>query len=313
MGSEGGLSLELQNMPYVGGAAVRRNVVADRVFTSNESPPSEPIPFHHEMAQLENPPQFLFFYCDVEAKEGGETPIIISNQVYRYFSETHPEFCKKVEELGIRYTRIMPEVDDSDSAIGRSWRNTFLVETKEEAEEKMRAAGTTWTWREDGELYTQTAAIPAIRTDSRTDKKLFFNSLVAAFMGWQDVRNDRFTSVHLGDGSPVDREALEDMAAWMSEAAVAFQWKKGDVLIIDNRVALHSRKSYTPPRRILAAIGRNPLGAWAPKKAAPAATTPNAEYHTLRSGDKMPVLGLGVWKMSKDDCAASVLAALKLG
>lgn len=38
-------------LPYVGGAAPRTNVVG-RVFTSNESPPDQKIPFHHEMAQV---------------------------------------------------------------------------------------------------------------------------------------------------------------------------------------------------------------------------------------------------------------------
>ena len=42
-------SFQLVNMPYVGGAAARRNIVGDVVFTANESPPSEPIPFHHEV------------------------------------------------------------------------------------------------------------------------------------------------------------------------------------------------------------------------------------------------------------------------
>lgn len=37
-------------LPYVGGAAPRSNVVG-RVFTANESPPDQKIPFHHEMAQ----------------------------------------------------------------------------------------------------------------------------------------------------------------------------------------------------------------------------------------------------------------------
>jgi hypothetical protein len=38
-------------LPYVGGAAPRSSVVG-RVFTSNESPPDQKIPFHHEMAQV---------------------------------------------------------------------------------------------------------------------------------------------------------------------------------------------------------------------------------------------------------------------
>ena len=38
-------------LPYVGGAAPRTNVVG-RVFTANEAPPDQKIPFHHEMAQV---------------------------------------------------------------------------------------------------------------------------------------------------------------------------------------------------------------------------------------------------------------------
>lgn len=40
-------------LPYVGGAAPRSNVVG-RVFTANESPPDQKIPFHHEMAQVQH-------------------------------------------------------------------------------------------------------------------------------------------------------------------------------------------------------------------------------------------------------------------
>ena len=40
-------------LPYVGGAAPRTQVT-EIVFTSNESPPSQPIPFHHEMAKFQN-------------------------------------------------------------------------------------------------------------------------------------------------------------------------------------------------------------------------------------------------------------------
>lgn len=46
-------------LPYVGGAAPRTNVVG-RVFTANESPPDQKIPFHHEMAQVNFSPLSLF-------------------------------------------------------------------------------------------------------------------------------------------------------------------------------------------------------------------------------------------------------------
>lgn len=47
----------LKEMNYLGGAAVRKLIVGNenrlnnlQVLTTNESPPSEPIPFHHELA-----------------------------------------------------------------------------------------------------------------------------------------------------------------------------------------------------------------------------------------------------------------------
>ena len=44
--------LSLEKYPYIGGAAPRKVILSDSlgdaiVFTANESPPSEPIPFHH--------------------------------------------------------------------------------------------------------------------------------------------------------------------------------------------------------------------------------------------------------------------------
>lgn len=67
-----------KDMPYVGGAAVRTQLTP-RVFTSNESPPSEKIPFHHEMAQVPQPPTHLFFYCEIPTLGGGEVlaPVIL--------------------------------------------------------------------------------------------------------------------------------------------------------------------------------------------------------------------------------------------
>ena len=41
-------ALGIENLPYVGGAAVRHQIYKG-IHTTNESPPNQPIPFHHEM------------------------------------------------------------------------------------------------------------------------------------------------------------------------------------------------------------------------------------------------------------------------
>ena len=241
-------------MPYVGGAAPRSQVTKGRVLTSNESPPSEPIPFHHEMAQVPNPPAYIFFYCDLPCEIGGETAIAHSNHIYQKFQDVGGDFARKVETTGVRYIRIMPEEDDPSSAIGRSWKSTFIATNKEEAETKMTELGTTWQWLENGTVRTETATIPAIRTDERTGLKTFFNSMVAAYTGWVDSRNDPTKSVCCGDGSPVDGNVLTKMAVILEQESAVIPWQKGDVLLIDNKLVLHSRKPFEGPRKILASI-----------------------------------------------------------
>ena len=107
-----------------------------------------------------------------------------------------------------------------------------------------------------GDLWTITRALPAIRTEPRGGRKTFFNSVVAAYTGWADSRNDPTESVRLGDDSPVDGEALLATAAAMQEECVAFRWQEGDLLVIDNALVMHSRRPFTGPRRILASIAR---------------------------------------------------------
>ena len=242
------------NMPYVGGAAPREQVTASRVLTANEAPPEEPIPFHHEMAQVPNPPNYIFFYCDIPSATGGETAIVHSNTVYQRFLDINADYAERVEAEGVRYRRVMPDQDDCASPIGRSWRSTFQTEDRADAEAKMTDAGMSWSWNEDGSLDTLTAPLPAIRYDERTGMKTFFNSIIAAYTGWIDVRNDPKKAVVLAGGQNMDANVMSETAQAMQEECVAFKWEAQDVLLIDNRLVLHSRRPFTGDRRILASI-----------------------------------------------------------
>lgn len=242
-----------ENMPYVGGAAPR-NQVASRIVTANESPASEKIPFHHEMAQTPNPPGYIFFYCDVPAPVGGATSILHSGEIQRRFAELAPDTAAKLEEQGVRYIRVMPEQTDTGSAIGRSWKETFQVETREEAEAVMREAGMSWEWLDGGNLRTETATLSAIRHDPETDQKVFFNQVISVYLGWNDSRNTGEKAVVTGDGEYMDPAVMEETARAMDALCVNFKWQRGDVLWISNYTVLHARQPYEGDRRILASI-----------------------------------------------------------
>lgn len=245
---------DYRNMPYIGGAAPRNQVTSSRVVTANEAPPSEKIPFHHEMAQVPNPPGYIFFYCDVAPDEGGATSILPSAEACRVFFELNPSFAEKVKSQGVRYTRVMPGETDAASPIGRSWRETFKAETKQEAEHEMAEAGMEWQWLDDDCVRTTTAVLPAIRHDDETQQDVFFNSLVAVYTGWDDSRNIAKKAVTTADGDELDEGVMQSMIEEMDQLAVNFRWQPGDVLMINNHTVLHARQPYQGDRRILAAI-----------------------------------------------------------
>ena len=163
--------------------AVRVNRT-ERVFSANEAPPEVKIFFHHEMAQTPVYPARIFFFCEVAAEEGGATPICRSDVLYDRLAAEFPEFIADCESRGLRYTNVMPGVDDAASGMGRSWQSTLSVENKAEAEARLTEMGYTFEWQ-DNNLKATTPVLPAVRK-SLSGRKAFFNQLIAAYCGWSD-------------------------------------------------------------------------------------------------------------------------------
>ncbi|KAK9101200.1 hypothetical protein Scep_024630 [Stephania cephalantha] len=245
-------AFDYEEFPYVGGAAPRSNVVG-RVFTANESPPDQKIPFHHEMAQVPEFPSKLFFFCEEEPGSGGETPIVLSHVIYDKMKKKFPEFVEELEAVGLVYTRVLGASDDPTSAIGRGWQSTFMTKDKSIAEERAARLGTKLEWMEDG-VKTVMGPIPAVKYDKTRGRKIWFNSMVAAYTGWKDARNDPLKAVTFGNGKPLPGDIVLECSKLLEEESVAVPWKKGDVLLVDNWAVLHSRRPFEPPRRVLASL-----------------------------------------------------------
>lgn len=155
-----------------------------------------------------------------------QTPLLPSAEVYKQMCAHHPDFMSVVETHGVQYVRVMSQADDPSSAIGRGWQSTFLTESKEEAEKKLLELGSSFEWLANGDLKTVTAVLPAVRLDAgprRSQEKTFFNSMVAAYTGWNDSRNHGETAVLLGNGQPCDVGAMNFATTLMDELAVSLQ------------------------------------------------------------------------------------------
>jgi alpha-ketoglutarate-dependent taurine dioxygenase len=230
-----------------------RVVKTDRVFTANEAPPSVTIFLHHEMAQTPIYPSRLFFFCEHAAETGGATPLCRSDVLWSKLAANCPDFARNCETKGLKYSNVMPAANDAASGMGRSWQSTLAAETSADAERRLQRLGYSWEWLPDGCLRATTPVLPAIRKlpDGRVT---FFNQLIAAFNGWKDDRNDPSRAITFGDGTPLDRSAVEVASRLGDELSFDTPWQRGDVVLVDNYVTMHGRRTFTGTRKVLASL-----------------------------------------------------------
>lgn len=242
------------NFPYEDSLsnAVRVNRT-ERVFTANEAPSEVTICLHHEMAQTPVYPSRLFFFCEQPAEQGGATPLCRSDVLFERLLDEFPDFIADCESKGLLYTNIMPADNDPTSGMGRSWQSTFRAETREAAEERLQSLGYSWTWLPDGCLRSTTPVLPAV-LEVEPGRKTFFNQLIAAFHGWKDSRNDPTKAVTFGDGSTLNPETMDAAAKIADELTFDVPWQKGDVALVDNRVVMHGRRTFSGTRKVLASL-----------------------------------------------------------
>ncbi len=230
-----------------------RTIKTPRVFTANEAPPTVRICLHHEMAQTPIHPSKLFFFCEQAAESGGATPLSRSDVLWERLRAECPAFTRDCESKGLTYSNVMPSQDDPSSGMGRSWQSTLRASTRDQAEARLKGHGYSWTWLPDGCLRATTPVLPAVRklADGRTS---FFNQLIAAFQGWKDERNDPARAITFGDGSRLDREAVDVAARIGDELSFDIPWQRGDVALVDNYVTMHGRRGFTGTRKVLASL-----------------------------------------------------------
>ena len=244
----------LTNFPYEQSLsnAVRVNRTS-RVFTANEAPASATIFLHHEMAQTPVYPSRLFFFCEQPAASGGATPICRSDVLWERLVAARPDFAQDCESKGLRYTNVMPAENDALSGMGRSWRSTLCAQSLEQAEQRLKSLGYSWEWLADGSLRATTPVLPAVRTLAH-GRQSFFNQLIAATQGWKDDRNEPAKAITFGDGTPLDREAVDVATELAEQLSFDIPWQKGDVALVDNLVAMHGRRTFTGTRKVLASL-----------------------------------------------------------
>jgi alpha-ketoglutarate-dependent taurine dioxygenase len=247
-------TIEAPLINYTESSTPRRQVKKN-VYTSTEFPSDQTIALHNELSTAATFPLRIWFFCDIPAEEGGQTPIADVRRVHDRLGEaTREKFAEKGWLLIRNY----------GDGFGLTWQDSFHTEDRADVERYCREHAIEWEWKEGDRLRTRQVR-PAIATHPVTGEKVWFNHI--AF--WHDssldpaVREllleefapeDMPYQTFYGDGTTIEDEvAAELREAYLAERIV-FDWYRGDLLMMDNMLAAHGRMPYRGERKTLVAM-----------------------------------------------------------
>jgi alpha-ketoglutarate-dependent taurine dioxygenase len=232
-----------------------RTSVGNQVYTATEYPPSVAIPLHNENAYQRAWPMRLYLFCVVAAAEGGQTPLA---DMLRVTERIAADVLERFARKGVMYVR------NYRDGLDLPWQRVFQTEDPSAVEAYCREHDIHVEWRPGGALRTRQVC-QGVAQHPRTGRRLWMNQAhlfhvtgldpetrtsLLALMDEEDLPRNAY----YGDGSPLEPEVLEHVRAAFSAEEVAFDWRSGDVLIIDNMLVAHARRPFSGDRKVLVAM-----------------------------------------------------------
>lgn len=254
---------------YIGGDSPR-NKITEGIYTSTEAPPSIKIPLHNELSFVKNYPKKIYFFCQIAPSHKGETTIADARKIYEAIDNS---VKKKFVDNGLKYvscyyykSKIMNYLNKWQRS-HKSWVDVFETEHPASVEEKCVANEFNYKWNQNQWLQISQER-PAVISHPITQEKIWFNQahlydFNPKLLGWWRYvgakifymrKHMRLHEVYYGDGSRISRQDLYHIMETLEKQTIYFPWQTGDLLLLDNVLAMHGRATFTGKRRILTAM-----------------------------------------------------------
>lgn len=233
-----------------------RTELRGNVYTATEYHPAQTIPQHNENAYSNRWAMRLGFCCLLPSRQGGETPLADSREVYNRIPE---EIREKFARKKIMYVRNYGSID-------LPWSEVFQTQDKTVVEKYCFDNHLEFEWIDDNTLRTRQVN-PAIAVHPYTNELVWFNqahlfhvsnleqeigqSLLAA-VGVDNLPRNAF----YGDGSALENDVLKVIRDVYDEVTFSFPWQKNDLILLDNMLYTHGRKPFVGERKVLVGMSR---------------------------------------------------------
>jgi alpha-ketoglutarate-dependent taurine dioxygenase len=215
-----------------------RHAIKGNVYTSTDYPAGEEIFLHNESSYQAAWPRLLYFYCDREPSSRGATPLADVRRVSRNYRP--------------------------NAGVGIPWPEVYGTQDRSEVERYCSGRGIGTQWLGPDHLRTTAVRRPSYPHPD-TGEDVWFNHITFFHISTLDeeVREGLLAmfgeeglpiNTYYGDGAPIPDDVVAHLRDCYRAEARRFDWRQGDVLVVDNMLTAHSRESFEGPRRIAVAM-----------------------------------------------------------
>ena len=235
-----------------------RSRVEEGVYSSTEYPAHQWIPQHNEQSYTTRWPMKIWFYCDLPALQGGETPIADSRVLYQRLD---PAIRRRFADNRLMYVR------NYGNGLDLPWEKVFHTSERSEVEAFCRREQIECEWLEGGRLRTRQVCQSEARHPVSGDA-VWFNQahlfhvsslepdLREALLDAIDDEIDLPRNTYYGDGTSIETAILDEIRGLYDELMLRFTWQESDILMLDNMLTSHGRAPFEGPRRILVSMAQ---------------------------------------------------------
>ncbi|MBN6039750.1 TauD/TfdA family dioxygenase [Amycolatopsis sp. 195334CR] len=232
-----------------------RHAIKGNVYTSTDYPADEEIFLHNESSYQAAWPRLLYFYCDNEPTARGATPLADIRRVYQAID---PEVREEFERRGWMLTR------NYRQGVGIAWPQVYGTQDPAEVDRYCAGRGIGTEWLGPDQLRTTAVRRPSY-AHPETGERVWFNHItffhlttleaevqegLLAMFGEEGLP----INTYYGDGGRIPDDVMDHLRACYRAETRRFDWRHGDVLVVENMLTAHSRETYEGPRRIAVAM-----------------------------------------------------------
>lgn len=232
-----------------------RSVIKGNVYTSTDYPPAEEIFLHNENSYQAAWPLALYFHCVEPPTSLGATPLASTRQVLASIDRSVREEFER---------RKWSVVRNYGDGFGMPWQEAFNTDDRDAVVEYCAGNGVRAEWVGEGHLRTR-AVRDAVHRHPVTGDPVWFNHAtffhittlpeeVGAGLLEMCGEENLPSNTYYGDGGRIPDDVVEHLRSCYRAASVRFDYRRDDVVVVDNMAASHGREPFTGPRKIAVAM-----------------------------------------------------------